>query len=179
MQLIIQFAYTGNVLVTEDVVQDLLFAADQLLVIGVIHACWDFLEEHLSPENCIGIWQFTNICYYPRLQRKSYQYIIDNFEEVSCSTEVSLLSVEEISGIFARDNLIVRHEKSVYNALHQWITQAPEGRKEHLAWLFSKVWKRFCSFDFPHMKFKKKKKCMCKKYNMKLDALKAPQSILC
>lgn len=178
MQLIIQFAYTGNVSVTEDVVQDLLFAADQLLVIGVIHACWDFLEEHLSPENCIGIWQFTKICYYPRLQRKSYQYIIDNFEEVSCSTEWSLLSVEEISGIFARDNLIVRHEKSVYNALHQWITQAPEGRKEHLAWLFSKVWKRFCSFDFPRMKLKEKK-CMCKKYDMKLDTLKAPQSILC
>lgn len=139
MQLIIQFAYTGIVSVTEDVVQDLLFAADQLLVIGVIHACWDFLEEHLSPENCIGIWQFSNICYYPRLQHKFYQYIIDNFEEVSYSTEVTLLSLEEISGIFARDDLIVRHEESVYRALHRWITQAPEERTEHLAWLFSKV----------------------------------------
>lgn len=147
MQLIIQFAYTGNVSVTEDIVQDLLFAADQLLVIGVIHACWDFLEERLSPQNCIGIWKFTNICYYPRLRHKFYQYIIDNFEEVSCSTEVTLLSLEEISGIFARDDLIVRHEESVYHALHQWILQAPEERTEHLAWLFSKVWELF-SFDF-------------------------------
>lgn len=148
MQLIIQFAYTGNVPVTEDIVQDLLFAADQLLVIGVIHACWDFLEERLSPQNCIGIWQFTNICYYPRLQHKLYRYIIDNFEEVSCSAEVSLLSLEEISGIFARDDLIVRQEESVYHALHQWITQAPEERTEHLAWIFSKVRKLLFSFYF-------------------------------
>lgn len=148
MQLIIQFAYTGNVSLTEDVVQDLLFAADQLLVIGVIHACWDFLEERLSPENCIGIWQFSNICYYPSLRDKLYQYIIDNFEAVSCSAELSLLSLEEISGIFARDDLLVRQEESVYHAMHQWITKAPEERREHLAWLFSKVWKPFCSFRF-------------------------------
>lgn len=151
MQLIILFAYTGNVSVTEDVVQDLLFAADQLLVIGVIHACWDFLEEHLSPENCIGIWQFTSICYYPRLQHKFYQYIIDNFEEVSCSAEVSLLSLEEIYGILARDDLIVRHEESVYHALQHWITQAPEERTEHLAWLFSKVWKPFVLYPYKNL----------------------------
>lgn len=139
MQLIIEFAYTGNVSVTEDSVQELLLAADQLIVIDVIQACWDFLEERLSPENCIGIWQFTDICPCPKLQHKAYHYIVNNFEEVALSEEVLHLSVDNLADILARDDLNVRNERSVFKAVHQWVAHAPEGRQNHLVLLLSKV----------------------------------------
>lgn len=139
MQLIIEFAYTGHVSVSEESVQDLLLTADQLIVTEVVEACWNFLEERLSPENCIGIWQFTNICHCPKLQHKTYNYVINNFEEVALSEEISSLSVDDLAEIIAKDELNVRNERSVFRAVHQWIAYAPEERQNHLVFLLSTV----------------------------------------
>lgn len=139
MQLIIEFAYTGHVALSEDSVQDLLLAADQLIVIQVIQACWDFLEERLSPENCIGVWHFTSVCHCPKLHHKAYHYIISNFEEVALGEELLHLSVDHLTEIIAKDELNVRNERSVFKAIHQWISFAPEERQNHLASLLSKV----------------------------------------
>lgn len=154
MQLIIEFAYTGHAPVSEDSVQDLLLAADQLIVIEVIQACWDFLEERLSPANCIGVWQFTSICHCPKLQHRAYQYMINNFEEVAVGEEFLYLSVDDLVEIIAKDELNVRNERSVFKAIHQWIAHAPEERQTHLVLLLSKV--RF----FRHY-------CLCFTQNLK------------
>lgn len=139
MQLIIEFAYTGLVSLSEESVQDLLLAADQFIVIEVIQACWDFLEERLSPENCVGIWQFTSVCHCPKLQHKAYHYMINNFEEVALGKEVLNLSVDDLAEIIAKDELNVRNERFVFKAIHHWIAHAPEERQNYLALLLSKV----------------------------------------
>lgn len=142
MQLIIEYAYTGIMSVTEDVVQDLLLAADQLLVDDIILACWDFLERQLCAENCIGIWEFTHICLCPKLQHTAYQYIIDNFEKVALADEILHVSLEELTGIIIRDELVVGDEAVVFNAIHQWVAHSPEERRTYFAFLLSKV----CSY---------------------------------
>ncbi|XP_045930745.1 kelch-like protein 10 [Micropterus dolomieu] len=139
MQLIIEFAYSGSVSVTEDNVQELLLAADQLNVMDLVQACCEFLGEQLCPQNCIGIWQFTNICFSSELQRKAYRYIIDHFEEVVSCEEFLQLSVQELSDIIDRDDLSVRKESSVYEAILKWIAHKPEERKGHITVLLSKV----------------------------------------
>lgn len=139
MQLIIEYAYTGVASVTEGVVQDLLLAADQLIVDDVTLACWDFLERHLCAENCIGIWKFTYICFCPKLQRTAYQYIIDNFEKVALGDEILHVSLEELAGIIIRDELAVGDEAVVFNAIHQWVAHSPKERKTYFPLLLSKV----------------------------------------
>lgn len=139
MQLIIEFAYTGHVSMSEESVQDLLLAADQLIVTEVIQACWDFLEERLNPDNCIGVWQFTSVCHCPKLQHKAYHYMINNFEEVAVGEEILNLSVDDLSIIIAKDELNVRNERSVFKAIHRWIAHAPEERQSYLFFLLSKV----------------------------------------
>uniref|UniRef100_A0A7N8X2V7 Kelch-like protein 10 n=1 Tax=Mastacembelus armatus TaxID=205130 RepID=A0A7N8X2V7_9TELE len=148
MQLIIDFAYTGSVSVTEDNVQDLLLAADLLNVIEVVQTCSEFLGEQLCPENCIGIWQFTNICFSPELQCKAYSYIIDHFEEVVSCEEFQQLSVEELSDILDRDDLNVKKESTVYEAVVHWITHIPEERERHITLLLSKVRLALTSIEY-------------------------------
>lgn len=138
MQLIIEYAYTGIMSVTEDVVQDLLLAADQLIVDDIILACWDFLERHLCAENCVGIWKLTHICFCPKLQHIAYQYIIDNFEKVVLGDEILHVSLEELTGIIIRDELVVGDEAVVFNAIHQWVAHSEE-RRTYFAFLLSKV----------------------------------------
>lgn len=139
MELIIEFAYTGSVSVTEDNVQELMLAADMLNVTDIVQTCSDFLSEQLCPENCIGIWQFTNICFSPELQRKAYSYITDHFEEVVSHEEFLQLSAQELTDILDRDDLNVRKESTLFEAILKWIAHMPEEREAHIAVLMSKV----------------------------------------
>ncbi|KAK9531138.1 hypothetical protein VZT92_010582 [Zoarces viviparus] len=148
MQLIIEFAYTDSVSVTEENVQELLLAADQLIIMGLVQTCWDFLEEQLCPENCIGIFQFTGMCSVTELRHKAYRYIIDHFEKVVVAEEFLQLSVQQLTDILGRNDLNVRKESIAYEAVLRWIAHVPEERKAHIAVLLSQVRLTLMSMDY-------------------------------
>uniref|UniRef100_A0A3B4YID4 Kelch like family member 10 n=2 Tax=Seriola lalandi dorsalis TaxID=1841481 RepID=A0A3B4YID4_SERLL len=140
MRLIIEFAYTGFVHVTQENIQELFIAADRFNVMGILEACSHILEEQLAPQNCIGIWWFTDLYYYPELRRKTFLYILNHFEEVAAtSEEFLLLSVQELAKMIENDQLSVKKEKTVFEAILRWITYAPEQRREYISLLLSKV----------------------------------------
>lgn len=143
MQLIIEFAYTGFVSLTEENAQELLLAADQLNVMEIVQTCCNFLGERLCPKNCIGIWQFTKIFQSFELQYKAHRCIIDHFEDTVFSEEFLQLNVQELADIIERDDLNVKNETSVYEAILYWITHAPEERGRYIAVLLSKVSERW------------------------------------
>lgn len=139
MQLIIEFAYTGSVSVTEGNARELMMAADQFNAMGVVQACSDFFVERLCPENCVGLWQFTSTCFSAELQFKAFRYIIDHFTEAVSYKEFLRLSVQELIDILARDDLNVKMESTVYEAVVRWIRHVPEERELHTTALLSKV----------------------------------------
>ncbi|XP_073323621.1 kelch-like protein 10 [Pagrus major] len=139
MQIIIEFAYTGSLSVTEDNVQELLVAANQFNIMNIVQACCDFLEEQLSPKNCIGIWHFTKFYSCSELQEKAYKFVLDHFEEVVSTEEFQDLTVEELSDFIESDDLNVRKESTVCEAVLHWITNSPQEREGHLLLLLSKV----------------------------------------
>ena len=53
--------YTGKVCITAENVQELLLAADQFNIEGVVSECCKFLEENLEPENCIGVRNVSSV----------------------------------------------------------------------------------------------------------------------
>ncbi|XP_042350509.1 kelch-like protein 10 [Plectropomus leopardus] len=140
MKLIIEFAYTGFVLVTPENLEELLQAADQFNVEGIVQTCCDFLEKQLTPQNCIGIWWFTDCCYTPQLRRKAFLFILIHFEEVvATSEEFLLLSGLDLAKILEEDQLNVRNEWTVLSAIQHWIAFADEERQEYTAMLFSRA----------------------------------------
>uniref|UniRef100_UPI0037E9952B kelch-like protein 10 n=1 Tax=Semicossyphus pulcher TaxID=241346 RepID=UPI0037E9952B len=148
MELIIEFAYTGSVSVTEDNAQELMLAADQFNVMEIVQTCCNFFGEQLCPENCIGIWQFTKICFSRELQSKAHCYIIAHFEEVLSCEEFMQLSVQELGDFLDRDDLNVRNESSVFEAVTHWIGHNPEERQGHLVLLLSKVRLALTSLEY-------------------------------
>ncbi|XP_070766812.1 kelch-like protein 10 [Enoplosus armatus] len=140
MKLIIEYAYTGFVPVTQDNIQELFIAADRFDVKGIIQVCSDHLEEQLAPQNCIGIGQFTDVYYHPELKRKAFLFTLNHFEEVAAtSEEFLLLSAEELVNIIENDQLNVKKEKTVFEAILRWIAYAPEERREYISLLLSNV----------------------------------------
>ncbi|XP_060914277.1 kelch-like protein 10 [Labrus mixtus] len=140
MKLIVEFAYTGCVYVTQENIRELFIAADQFNVRGIIQACSDQLENQLTPENCIGIWWFADIYYNPELKQKASVFILNHFEEVAASSEEFLqISAQELAQIIENDHLNVKKEKVVFESIIHWITHAPEERRGYIFLLLSKV----------------------------------------
>ncbi|NWY55656.1 KLH10 protein, partial [Chionis minor] len=140
MRLIIEYAYTRAVPVTADNVQSLLIAADQFNVMGVVRLCCEFLKSQLCSENCVGIWRFADYCYCPDLREAAHVFILHHFEEVTrLSAEFLELSVEELAHILEKDELNVKQEEAVFEAILKWIDHGPQDRRQHVAVLLGKV----------------------------------------
>uniref|UniRef100_A0A667Z8R5 Kelch like family member 10 n=1 Tax=Myripristis murdjan TaxID=586833 RepID=A0A667Z8R5_9TELE len=139
MHLIIEFAYTLSVPVTEENVEELLAAADQFNIQGALDTCCEFLGQQLCPENCIGIWKFVDIYNCLELKFKAYMFILQHFEEVATFDEFLQLSVEELADIIQRDDLNAKQESTVFEAIVRWISHSHEDRKYHIRMLLSKV----------------------------------------
>ena len=139
LQIIIEFAYTGSVAYTEDNVQELMITADMLNIVGIIKTCSDFIGENLCPQNCVGTWQFTNIYHSSELRCKAFRYILQQFEEVVPTEEFLQLSVKELAVFIGRDELNVRNESIVFEAILHWIAHIPKKREQHIAVLLSQV----------------------------------------
>ncbi|XP_043911358.1 kelch-like protein 10 [Protopterus annectens] len=140
MQLIIEYAYTRTVPVTVDNVEELLVAADRFDVLGIVTACCDFLESQLCLENCIGIKKFADCYYCPELTQKASLFILHNFEEMTkVSIEFLQLSALEFEEIIENDELNVKKEEVVFEAIIKWISYDPQDRKKCLPILLTKV----------------------------------------
>uniref|UniRef100_A0A665UIN5 Kelch-like protein 10 n=2 Tax=Echeneis naucrates TaxID=173247 RepID=A0A665UIN5_ECHNA len=140
MRLIIEFAYTGSVPVTQENIQEVFVAADRFAIAGILKACSQILEEQLDVQNCISIWWFTDLYYHPELKHKAFLFILKHFEEVAATSgEFLLLSAQELAKIIENDQLNVKKEKSVFEAVLHWISSAPEKRREYSSLLLSKV----------------------------------------
>ena len=55
VELLIEFAYTAQIRITEENVQDVLPVSCILQICPVKKACCDFIQSQLNPSNCIGI----------------------------------------------------------------------------------------------------------------------------
>lgn len=142
MAIIIHYIYTQEIRVTTDNVQAVLVMADYLLMRDLVRDCYDFLNAHLSPENCLGIWQYADTYSFRKLQDRAYTYALRHFEDVvrSKSSEFLELNEEQLGGILERDELNVKQEKTVFEAIIMWIEHEPDIRIQHIANLLLKIY---------------------------------------
>uniref|UniRef100_A0A1B6DZ98 BTB domain-containing protein n=1 Tax=Clastoptera arizonana TaxID=38151 RepID=A0A1B6DZ98_9HEMI len=71
MRLLLDYAYTGSIVITRSNVQALLSAANLLEILPVIDAACLFLERHMDASNCLGIHVFAEAHACTDLQKKS------------------------------------------------------------------------------------------------------------
>ncbi|KAI8516135.1 Kelch-like protein 10 [Branchiostoma belcheri] len=142
LELILEYAYTRDVHVNEANVQELLPAADQFNINGIVKECCKFLRRHLSPENVIGIREFSKSYFCPGLEKACYDFIITKFPDVMAGApneELQLLSVDDFENILADDYLNAKDEEFVFEGLVHWVNSDFPARVEYVPRLFQKV----------------------------------------
>ena len=130
---IVDFAYTGDIELTVDNVQDILSASSYLLMDEVRDLCCSFLMKHLDVSNCLGIKFFVEANGCPQKVTSDIdKFVSRHFQQVAMEEEFLSSSPEIIISLISSLDLKVSNEEEVYSAMLEWVKQDPEKRNHHL-----------------------------------------------
>ncbi|XP_067207770.1 kelch-like protein 10 isoform X2 [Linepithema humile] len=131
--LILDYAYTGTCNVNVDNVEQLLPLADQFEVLGIVQLCCQFLLQELRPENCLGIFKFARHYFCRDLEKQGRKYIRHHFKQIlKESAEFKELLCDELEAILRDDELNVKNEEIVFDAVKTWVENRVEERRVYL-----------------------------------------------
>ncbi|XP_063532642.1 kelch-like ECH-associated protein 1B [Cydia strobilella] len=139
MAWLVYFMYTGKVRITEVTVCQLLPAATMFQISNVIEACCAFLERQLGPSNAIGITNFAEQHCCTDLKQKANQFIERHFTEVCQEEEFLQLTPSELIALVRKDELNVREECEVYNAVLSWVKYDEDRRHPRMEHILQAV----------------------------------------
>ncbi|XP_042202816.1 kelch-like protein 18 [Callorhinchus milii] len=148
LEALINFAYNGRLAIDQGNVQALLIGASFLQLQNVKDACCTFLRERLHPKNCLGVRQFAETMMCTVLYDAANSFVHQHFVEVSTSEEFLSLPAEELSELLGREELNVRSEEQVFEAVLAWVRYAQDCREELLPELLRRVRLPLCRPQF-------------------------------
>lgn len=111
----------------------LLPAACLLQLTEIQDVCCEFLKTQLDATNCLGIRAFADTHSCRELLRVADKFTYHKFPEVMETEEYMLLPVGQLVDIIASDELNVRTEEQVFNAVMNWVKFNVAERRQHLA----------------------------------------------
>ncbi|KAK3862834.1 hypothetical protein Pcinc_031337 [Petrolisthes cinctipes] len=126
--LLLDYAYTSSLTITQANVQGLLSASNLLEVSAVRDACCRYLERHIDSSNCIGIHCFAELHSCQELTRKAKVFILRHFAEVLNGEEWLGLPVEKVVEIMSAEELEVEREEQVFHAATVWLHHSYQTR---------------------------------------------------
>eukprot|EP00058_Branchiostoma_floridae_P024735 XP_002610225.1 hypothetical protein BRAFLDRAFT_245796 [Branchiostoma floridae] len=132
LALLLDYAYTARLVITQENVQPLLEAANFLLFHEVKEACVSFLAKELDPCNCLGIHRLARIQDLDRLADGAQTFALKHFTEVSVQEEFYELCKDDLIQLISNDDLQVEEETSVLRAVLRWAEHDSVSREEEL-----------------------------------------------
>ncbi|KAK7916748.1 hypothetical protein WMY93_012509 [Mugilogobius chulae] len=137
MHLVLDYAYTSRVTLSESNVQALFTAASIFQIPALQDQCAQFMISRLDPQNCIGVYMFADAYGHQELRERSQDYIRKKFLCVSREQEFLQMTKEQLVSILNNDDLNVEKEEHVYESIVRWLEHDLSGRETHLAEVFS------------------------------------------
>ncbi|CAH1791048.1 unnamed protein product, partial [Owenia fusiformis] len=150
MELIINFAYTGNVEITMTNAQSLMAASSLFQMTSIVNACAKYMETQLDVSNCIPMHYLAAIHNCNELASKAKEHIEKNFNEVTECEEFLQLSVEKLSEIISSSDLNVDSEEIIFESIVDWINHDKNQREEYMKKLLPHVRFSLLSIKYIH-----------------------------
>lgn len=136
---LVDFAYTGDIELTVDNVQEILSASSLLQITEVQDYCCTFLMKQLDVSNCLGIKTFVEANGCSQVTNDIDKFARKHFQQVSTGSEFLSSSPENVISLVSSHELKVSSEEDVYVAVIEWVKQDPTERTQHLPELLSHV----------------------------------------
>ena len=136
---LVDFAYSGEIDLSIDNVQEILSAASLLQITHVQDLCCRFLMKQLDVTNCLGIKTFVEANGCSQVSSDIDRFACKHFEQVVTGSEFLSSTWENVASLISSPELKVTKEEDVYSAVMEWVRQSPEERSPHLPNLLTHV----------------------------------------
>ncbi|CAH2324533.1 gigaxonin [Pelobates cultripes] len=132
--------FCGLIRLSEETIQDVVQAADLLLLTDLKTLCCEFLESCITAENCIGIRDFALHYCLNHVYYLATEYLETHFRDVSSTEEFLELGHVKLKEVLSLEKLNVGNEKYVFEAVLRWIGHDADVRKVHMREVSSALW---------------------------------------
>ncbi|XP_022086851.1 kelch repeat and BTB domain-containing protein 6-like isoform X2 [Acanthaster planci] len=131
---LLKFAYTGRIDVTEETAQGVLLAADYLSIAPIRDFCENFMADHLDVGNVCQALTFSRDCSFAYLRAQAEEFFKGNLDGISQTSTFLELDPGTLVQIFDDDQLVLREqiilkteerEKLVLIAVLRYLCQTP------------------------------------------------------
>ncbi|KAG9273044.1 gigaxonin [Astyanax mexicanus] len=140
MKQILDYIFSGEITLNEDTIQDVVQAADLLLLTDLKSLCCQFLESCITAENCIGIRLFSLHYCLHHVHHVATEYLQTHFRDVADTEEFRELPPDRLCELLSMEKLNVGNEKHVLEAVVRWLAHDIEARRVHMKEVMSAVW---------------------------------------
>ena len=175
---LLDYLYTGHVDVTRHNAFDLLKIADFLVIPSLKEVSSKFMIQALSSSNCLMAYYSAVNYRCIELQEKARDFICANFESVVEHEDFLNLTISEVEEWISSDEIRVRGEEDVFQAIVKWVEQKGSREREKFFELFRHVRLIYLSRNYvfneilPHPFVNEDKECAA----FVLDAMKEVSS---
>ena len=138
-QELLYYIYTGEIHLNENNVNDIFVASDYLIISDLKEQASRFLQTILSPTNCLEIRDFAEKCACEDLEDAATACIRQHFLALSKSDEFKDLPFQVLEKLTSNDNIVVRGEEDIYEAILGWVHHDREKRMKHFEQLFRNI----------------------------------------
>ncbi|XP_078351632.1 kelch-like protein 25 [Oculina patagonica] len=148
MEAVLQYVYTGDVLVTEESAHNLIATADYLLLPGLETMACNFLKENMTVENCIFNYYFADKYRCVELGESAREVINSNFSVIVETEDFLSLDMKQVMEWVSSDYVTVNAEEEVFKGIFKWVSHNKSEREIYFPELFHQVRLMSMSRDF-------------------------------
>ncbi|XP_013409214.1 actin-binding protein IPP-like isoform X1 [Lingula anatina] len=139
---VLNYLYTGNLLINAENVQSLFLLSDMWQMAEVINFCTDFMEKQLDVTNCLGVYCLAEKFQQKQLAEKAARLVKQQFTLICREEEFLTVPPEIVERILSWGDIYLGAEASedeVVRVVWRWTEHDQEHRKQYLKSLLSLV----------------------------------------
>ena len=126
LEALLDYAYTGSVVINSANLQEVLEAAAHLQYNEVQEFCAQYLKDEVNIENCLQFLKMAEMYELIDCQKKTMHFILQNFIPVAQNTDFQDVSVELLCAFLMDDALRAESELEVFAVAIKWLNLTPE-----------------------------------------------------
>lgn len=129
-EVLINFAYTSKLTITDSNVQNLFIASDRLEFKSAKDACIDFIMRQIETSNCLQILTLAER-HGLKVLKEATNYCIDNnFLEIVETEDFKNATLLQVMDVICRDDIKVADEQQVLKACITWVNHDKKTRHQ-------------------------------------------------
>lgn len=141
--ILVNYAYTGVIIIDEINVQTLLETSDLLQFESAKTLCCDFIKAQLNLDNCLDVFQFAELYHCNEILSISQTMFNKNWKKLIHTDAFASLEYHIIVKLISSDSLDVVKESSLLYIICKWIESHLKERKDlflpllqHVRWTY-------------------------------------------